>query len=94
MLLGQQEGGPHEPLPGSVLGKTWRERSLWKGLLERARGTGALHEEEVVADVAQRREMGKWRECRSPRGPRLGKEDWPHMPFQEHGHGCGTEPRV
>lgn len=28
------------PLPGSVLGKTSRERSLWKGLLERTRGLG------------------------------------------------------
>lgn len=57
------------PLPGSVLGKTWRERSLWKGLLERTRGTGALYEEEVVQILPREGKWGSGENAGAPEAP-------------------------
>lgn len=56
------------PLPGSVLGKTWRERSL-EGASGESQGTGALHEEEVVRILPREGKWGSGENAGAPEAP-------------------------
>lgn len=90
-LLGQQEGGLPEPLPGTGEDLE-REGRRGRGLLERARLSGALQGKEGLGRLCPEKGKGLWRECGSPRGPGLGREVWPHLPFQEHGQKVWAQP--
>lgn len=59
-----------------------REGSLPGVILETARLTGAIQEEEAVGAL-HRGGKGKVETAGSPRAPGLGREAWLHLPFRD-----------